>query len=205
MPPKKLLDRVRDAIRLKHYSIRTEQAYVDWIRRYILFHGKRHPQTMDSSEIETFLTHLAVDRNVAAPTQNQALSALLFLYRNVLKKDIGPVDAVRAKKPKRLPTVLTENEALQVGAGADPGHLPALSATQIQLRNLTLTSLSLISLPASGTPREALPRPCCPILDRSTAMWFVPKPPAVPLKGPISLNRHRGGSNTLQSAPGKTS
>ena len=67
MPQKKLLDRVRDAIRLKHYSIRTEETYVDWIKRYILFHHKRHPQKMDSSEIEAFLTHLAVDRNVAAP------------------------------------------------------------------------------------------------------------------------------------------
>ena len=81
MPQKRLLDRVRDAIRLKHYSIRTEATYIDWIKRYILFHHKRHPQQMGASEIEAFLTHLAVDRNVAASTQNQALSALLFLYR----------------------------------------------------------------------------------------------------------------------------
>ena len=114
MSQKKLLDRVRDAIRLKHYSIRTEETYVDWIRRYILFHDKRHPQEMGAPEIEAFLTHLAVDRNVAASTQNQALSALLFLYRQVLKKDVGPIDAVWAKKPKRLPTVLTEEETLKV-------------------------------------------------------------------------------------------
>jgi len=75
---------VRDAIRLKHYSIRTEATYIDWIKRYILFHDKRHPQEMGASEIEAFLTHLAVDRNIAASTQNQALSALLFLYREVL-------------------------------------------------------------------------------------------------------------------------
>jgi site-specific recombinase XerD len=81
-PPKKLLDQVRDAIRLKHYSIRTEETYVDWIRRFILFHGKRHPRQMGTPEIEAFLTHLAVDRKVAASTQNQALSALLFLYRD---------------------------------------------------------------------------------------------------------------------------
>ena len=113
--PKKLLDQVRDVIQTKHYSIRTEQAYVDWIRRYILFHNKRHPNEMGSREIETFLTHLAVERNVAASTQNQALSALLFLYRHVLKKDLdGPIDSVRAKKPKRLPTVLTKEEAFQV-------------------------------------------------------------------------------------------
>jgi len=78
-PPKKLLDQVRDAIRLKHYSIRTEETYVDWIKRFILFHGgKRHPRHMGTPEIEAFLTHLAVDRKVAASTQNQALSALLF-------------------------------------------------------------------------------------------------------------------------------
>ena len=109
--PKKLLDQVRDAMRVKHYSFRTEQAYVDWIKRYILFHGKRHPNEMGATEIEAFLTHLAVEQNVAASTQNQALSALLFLYREVLEMDPGPVDAVRAKKPKRLPTVLTKEEA----------------------------------------------------------------------------------------------
>ena len=113
--PRKLLDQVRDTIRTKHYSIRTEQAYVDWIRRYILFHNKRHPNEMGSREIETFLTHLAVERNVAASTQNQALSALLFLYRHVLKKDLdGPIDSVHAKKPKRLPTVLTKQETFKV-------------------------------------------------------------------------------------------
>ena len=94
---KKLLDRVRDAIRTKHYSIRTEEAYVNWIKRFILFHDKRHPQEMEAGEIEEFLTHLAVDKNVAASTQNQALSAILFLYQEVLHKDLErPLDAVRA-------------------------------------------------------------------------------------------------------------
>jgi len=83
--PKKLLDQVRDAIRLKHYSPRTEDSYVAWIRRYILFHNKRHPQEMGSAEITAFLNHLATKEKVAASTQNQALSALLFLYREVLK------------------------------------------------------------------------------------------------------------------------
>jgi integron integrase len=114
-PPKKLLDQVREAIRLKHYSIRTEQAYVDWIKRYIFFHDKRHPQQMGVSEIEAFLTHLAVEQHVAASTQNQALSALLFLYREVLHEDLDrPVDSMRAKKPKRVPTVLTKEEARKV-------------------------------------------------------------------------------------------
>ncbi len=98
--PPKLLDRVRDALRLKHYSIHTEEAYVNWIKRYILFHNKRHPKDMGVVEIEAFLTHLAVQKNVAASTQNQALSALSFLYRTVLKKDLeGTIDVVRAKKP----------------------------------------------------------------------------------------------------------
>jgi len=114
-PKKKLLDQVRDVIRLKHYSIRTERAYVDWIRRFILFHDKRHPREMGSAEIEAFLTHLAVERQVAASTQNQALNALVFLYRQVLRKDLdGPIQPVRAKRPKRLPTVLTKQEALTV-------------------------------------------------------------------------------------------
>ncbi len=113
--PKKLLDQVREAIQVKHYSIRTEQAYVNWIKRYILFHDKRHPREMGAAEIEAFLTHLAVDRNVAASTQNQALSALLFLYRQVLKQDlVGSIDSVRAKRPKRLPTVMTKEETLRV-------------------------------------------------------------------------------------------
>jgi len=114
-PKKKLLDRVRDAIRVKHYSIRTEDAYVSWIKRYILFHDKRHPREMGVSDIEAFLTYLAVEQHVAASTQNQALSALLFLYREVLKKDLErPVDSVRAKRPKRLPTVLTKEEVFKV-------------------------------------------------------------------------------------------
>jgi integron integrase len=109
--PKKLLDRVRETVRRKHYSIRTEKSYVVWIRRYILFHNKRHPQEMGHVEIEAFLTYLAVKRKVSASTQNQAFSAILLLYRDVLNKDLDfPIDSVRAKRPKRLPTVLTKEE-----------------------------------------------------------------------------------------------
>jgi integron integrase len=111
----KLLDQVRNAIRLKHYSIRTEEAYVSWIRRFILFHNKRHPRHMGGEEIAQYLTYLAVERKVAASTQNQALSALLFLYREVLHVKLDyPIDAVRATKPRRLPTVLTPLEVRQV-------------------------------------------------------------------------------------------
>ena len=114
LPSKKLLDQVREALRLKHYSYRTEQAYVDWITRYILFHDKRHPQEMGHLEVQAFLTHLAAEKNVAASTQTQALSALLFLYREVLHQDLGNIDALRAHKPKRLPTVLTRDDTLRV-------------------------------------------------------------------------------------------
>jgi integron integrase len=120
--PKKFLDQVRDALRLKHYSIRTENSYVNWIRRYILFHGKRHPNEMDAAEVEAFLTHLAVNEHVAASTQNQAFSALLFLYREVLHKDLGSIDALRAKKPKHLPTVLTKEEVRKVIANLSGTH-----------------------------------------------------------------------------------
>jgi integron integrase len=113
--PKKLLEQVRDAVRLKNYSIRTEDTYVDWIERFVRFHKLRHPSEMNVPEIEAFLAWLAVEQNVAPSTQNQALSALLFLYRNVLKIELsGAVDAVRAQKDKRLPVVLTKNEVQQV-------------------------------------------------------------------------------------------
>ncbi len=108
--PPKLLDRVRQAIRLKHYSYRTEQTYVSWIKRYILFHNKQHPRDMGVKEVQAFLGHLAVVDNVAASTQNQALSALLFLYKVVLEQELESVDALRAKKTRYLPTVLTKPE-----------------------------------------------------------------------------------------------
>jgi integron integrase len=112
---KKLLDVVRDVLRTKNYSYRTEQTYVDWIKRYILFHQKRHPKDMGAEEIQAFITHLATERKVAASTQNQALSALLFLYRIVLQKETNlPPVLVRASRPKILPIVLTHAEALAV-------------------------------------------------------------------------------------------
>src|SRR6266404_3262111 len=136
----KLLDQVRETIRRKHYSIRTEEAYVDWInrvreshesnserctvshgvKRYIFFHQKRHPVEMGALEMEQFLNHLAVQKNVAASTQNQALSALVFLYREVLKQEFEWMNNLeRAKKPERLPVVLTENEVRHVLAHLD--------------------------------------------------------------------------------------
>ncbi|MEP6998810.1 MAG: integron integrase [Betaproteobacteria bacterium] len=114
-PPPRLLDQVRDRIRFRHYSIRTEQAYLDWIKRFIRFHGKRHPSTMGAAEVERFLTDLAVVQNVSASTQNQAQSAILFLYKEVLGDELPWLDGVeRARKPIRLPVVLTRQEVLAV-------------------------------------------------------------------------------------------
>ena len=107
----KLLDRVRDEIRRLHYSSRTERAYVGWIRRYILYHGKRHPDSMGKAEITAYLTHLATERHVSASTQNQALSALLFLYHRVLGTKIPWIEELeRPQRPQRLPVVLTPSE-----------------------------------------------------------------------------------------------
>ena len=111
----KLLDQVRLAIRARHYSIRTEEAYVQWIKRFILFHNKRHPREMGTPEINAFLSHLAVANRVAASTQNQALSAILFLYKEVLGQEVGKLEGVvRAKKSTRLPIVFTVEEVQAV-------------------------------------------------------------------------------------------
>jgi site-specific recombinase XerD len=115
LKPKKRLDQGRETIRLKPYSRKTEKTYVSWIRRFMIFPGKKPPEGMGEQEIEAFLSPLAVERNVAAATQNQAFNALLFLYRAVLGKQLNPsIDAVRAKRPRRLPTVLSRQEAHRV-------------------------------------------------------------------------------------------
>ena len=120
MEKPKLLDRMREKIRIRHYSIRTEKAYIDWTKRYILFHNKRHPNEMGAPEIETFLTHLAMDRKVASSTQNQALSAILFLYKEVLETDLPWLKNVkRAKKPEELPVVFSKREIGMVMSNLD--------------------------------------------------------------------------------------
>jgi len=124
----KLLDRVRDRLRYKQYSLRTEQAYVHWIKRFIFFHGKRHPEQMNGPEVEAFLTHLAKQERVAAATQDQALSALLFLYKEVLQKELPWLDGVeRPKRPARLPVVLTENEVRALLARLEGTRWPLVS------------------------------------------------------------------------------
>ena len=116
-PPRqpKLLERMRIHLRTRHYSIRTEEAYIDWARRFILFHGKRHPRDMGVAEVEAFLSHLAVERHVSASTQNQAKAALLYLYKQVLEIDLPWLnEVVQAKRPKRLPVVLTPTEVREL-------------------------------------------------------------------------------------------
>jgi integron integrase len=133
----KLLDRVRAALRTRHYSLRTEEAYVGWIRRFVVFHGKRHPGEMGEAEINVFVSHLATRGRVAASTQTQALSALLFLYREVLERPVESLgDVVRAKRPERLPVVLTRDEVKAVLARLD--GTPLLVATLLYGTGLRL-------------------------------------------------------------------
>jgi integron integrase len=134
----KLLEQVRDAIRARHYSLRTEETYIRWTKRFILFHGKRHPRDMGVQEVQQFLTHLAVDGHVAASTQSQALSAILFLYQQVLKQDIGWIDeVVRAKQPHRVPVVLTQDEVAAILRHVS--GLPWIMATLLYGSGLRLT------------------------------------------------------------------
>ena len=119
-PQPRLVDQVRAAIRVRHYSLRTEETYVHWIRRFILFHRKRHPRDMGAPEVGEFLTHLAVNGHVASSTQNQALNAIVFLYRHVLECELGDFAGfVRAKTPRRLPVVLAVPEVRALLAAVD--------------------------------------------------------------------------------------
>jgi integron integrase len=121
--PPRLLDRLRAVLRTKHYAYRTEKAYVFWVRRYVLFHGKRHPLELAEPEVEAFLTHLAMNRQVAATTQNQALCAILFLYRHVLGRPLqGRITALHARHPHRLPVVLTPQEVFRIIHAMDGVH-----------------------------------------------------------------------------------
>jgi len=111
----RFLEQVANACRVKHLAYRTEQSYVSWVKRFILFHNKRHPRDTGPVEVRAFLTHLAVNRRVSASTQNQALNAIVFMYREVVRRDPGEFGEFdRAKRPKRLPTVLTKDEVKRV-------------------------------------------------------------------------------------------
>lgn len=116
----RLMDQLREALRSRHYSPRTEEAYCRWVRRFILFHGCQHPSALAESEVNAFLTHLAVEQHVSASTQNQALSAVLFLYRHVLARELGDFgDVVRARRPRHIPVVMTRGEVRSVLAELD--------------------------------------------------------------------------------------
>ena len=136
-PPQKLLDRVRRTIRMRHYSRRTEEAYVHWIRRFIVFHQKRHPDNLDASDVTRFLSWLATSQHVSASTQNQALSAILFLYKQVLETDLGSIaPAARGKTPTRAPVVLTPGEVALVLRHLD--GVPSLVASLLYGSGLRL-------------------------------------------------------------------
>ena len=179
----RLLRTVRDRIRAKHYSYRTEQQYVHWIKRFVLFHDKRHPSTMGATEVEAFLTYLAVERNVSASTQNQALSAVLFLYRQVLDIQLPWLEnVVRARQPAHLPVVLTEREVrallenmhgeaglvarLLYGAG-----LRLLEALRLRVKDVDFTYSQIIVRDGKGAKDRAtvLPNKVVPTLERHLA------------------------------------
>lgn len=160
--PPRLLDQVRGKIRLKHYSIRTEQAYLDWIKRFICHFGKRHPNEMGAHEVEVFLTWLAVEGRVAAATQNQAKSALLFLYREVLGTDLPWLENVaQAKTPKRLPVVLTQAEVQSLLSGLSGTHwlvasllygagMRLMEALRLRVKDVELTRKEILIRDGKG-------------------------------------------------------
>jgi integron integrase len=175
----RLLDKLRDKLRLKHYSIRTEKAYLDWVKRFILFHEKKHPLDMGAIEIEAFLTHLAVNRNVAASTQNQALAAILFLYQEVLDIRLPWMDEMtRAKKPRKLPTVLTraETERLLKHLENTPALIAQLlygtgmrlmEAVRLRIKDIEITSRQIIIRDGKGGKDRmtVLPDSLIPVLQ----------------------------------------
>lgn len=166
----KLLDDLRGAIRVRHYSRRTEDAYIKWVHKFILFHKKRHPLEMGESEINAFLTHLAVDENVSASTQNQALCAIIFLYKQVLMKEIGEIPLIWAQKPKRLPVVLSRDEVkgilshlkgeywlmaiLMYGAG-----LRLLECLRLRVKDVDFHYQQIIVRDAKGAKDRVVPLP----------------------------------------------
>ncbi|MES1935175.1 integron integrase [Salinisphaera hydrothermalis] len=167
----KLLDRVRERIRLKHYSIRTEKTYIAWIRRFILFHDKRHPKDMGKLEVEAFLTHLAVDRNVAASTQNQALNAVLFLYTEVLGIELPWMDdVVRVKRPARIPEVLSTAEVARLLAQLDGNYrlmasllygsgLRLMEAMRLRVKDVDFEYRQIVVRDAKGAKDRVTPLP----------------------------------------------
>jgi integron integrase len=163
--PRKLLDQVRDKIRFKHFSLSTEKTYVAWIKQFILYHDKRHPTEMSAAEVESFLTYLATQRHVSSATQNQALSALLFLYRDVLAIELPWLDGFeRSKKPRRLPVVLTVSEVQAVLKEAETAPMPIgliikllygtgmrlMEAVRLRVKDIELTRREIVIRDGKG-------------------------------------------------------
>ena len=163
--PKKLLKQVRDKIRVKHYSLSTENTYLSWIKQFILHHGRRHPAEMGAAEVEAFLTYLATQRQVASSTQNQALSAILFLYRDVLAVELPWLDNFeRSKKPRRLPVVLTALEVQMLLREAEAAPAPIglmikllygtgmrlMEAVRLRVKDVELTRSEIIVRDGKG-------------------------------------------------------
>jgi integron integrase len=192
----KLLDQVRDRLRLKHYSIRTEEAYLGWIKRFILFHGKRHPSAMGKREVEAFLTALAVERDVAAATQGQALSAILFLYQEVLGQVLPWLDEVtRAKRPARLPTVLTPMETGALLAGIEDPEL-ALMARLLYGTGMRLMEVVRLRVKdVDFARREITVREGKGNKDRVT---MLPLSLLEPLRAKVKLRRHQHEEDVAQ-------
>jgi integrase len=179
----KLLDRVRAAIRVRHYSRRTEEAYVGWVRRFVVFHEMTHPREMGAPEVAAFLTHLARHRRVAASTQNQALNALVFLYRHVLDTPLGNLEGVvRAKKPRRLPVVFTREEVRRVLRHLEGRHrlvagllygsgLRLLEALRLRVRDVDFGAGHLVVRDGKGGKDRVaiLPERLLPALRRQFA------------------------------------
>lgn len=173
----RLLDQVRETIRVRHYSPKTEDAYVGWIRRYILFHGKRHPSEMGADQVAQFLSHLALEAHVAASTQNQAFNALFFLYQQVLRIDLGEIaGAVRAKKPQRLPVVLTREEVQSILALLDGevwlvcsllygAGLRLFEALQLRVKDIDFSRSELLLRDGKGQKDRVTMLPTTVVID----------------------------------------
>jgi integron integrase len=182
VPPPRLLDQLRQVARVRHYSPRTEECYVQWATRYILFHGKRHPRDMGTAEIERFLTDLAVNGHVSRSTQTQALNALVFLYTQVLRRDVGRLDTLRARRSRRLPVVLTPQEVRQVLEAVQGGNgvfrliadllygcgLRLVECCQLRVKDVDLSRGQILVRQGKGDKDRIvmLPRSARPALER---------------------------------------
>jgi integron integrase len=183
--PVRLFDQVRHAILVKHYSPRTEKAYLYWIRRFILFHNKRHPVEMGPAEISAYVSHLAVEKKVAASTQNQALNALLFLYRHVLHRPIeDPIHSIRARTRRRLPTVLSQDESRKLLSNLRGVHrliggilygsgLRLMECLRLRVRDLDFAQRNLLVRGGKGDKDRSTVLPASLLMDLQAQIEFV--------------------------------